>query len=127
MGVAVLLGAAAWGGSLQTQARPVVPAGPPDAPRTFQGTGTLKTEAFHLRGGSYRVQWEAAVPASDSECPYAVALANAATGAQRDVLVMVRPKAPAQRGSSAAHGIPAGDYYLNVASSCAWSVTLAPP
>jgi hypothetical protein len=128
--VAVLIAVAVLGGAYGWQHQDAVPSGPPDQPRTFTGTGMSKTASFHLRGGSYRVQWEASptsapVPGADPSCFHAILLDHANGGSVAQQLAVLTVRTPGQQGESAAH-VPAGDYALTLQSNCTWRVTVSP-
>jgi hypothetical protein len=123
--IAVVLGGAYW-----WQHQAAVLSGPPDQPRTFTGTGMSKTASFHLRGGSYRVQWEASptsapAPGAEPSCFHAILLDHANGGGLAQQLVLLTVRTPGQQGESAAH-VSAGEYALTLQSNCTWRVTLSP-
>lgn len=96
-----------------------------EQPRTLTGHGQQNSDAFPLAGGAYRVSWQA-TPQPDGTCMHAAFLKPASNeGGQ--MLWHVTDYRQIPGGETMLHGVAAGDYYLQVVSSCpSWNVTISP-
>jgi hypothetical protein len=103
---------------------------PPEQPVTVQGTGTLSTRAFPLRGGTYTVTWTAqdSTPGDHVGCFHGARLGSADTGDvlyQDDLGSGLVPSDGSTGGETQLYQVPAGSYYVKADSGCLWTITIA--
>jgi len=98
------------------------------------GIGSQSTDPFYLAGGTYRSDWAAwgeapeYPPCTHSAELMAVDPANAGTslGHVTDLAKLVQVPATGASDAIYVYNVKPGDYYLDVASACAWQIALSP-
>lgn len=91
---------------------------------TFRGgNGPLNTDSFALAAGNYTARWAVTDPLGD--CTLTVYLNSSTDTAYYHTTVFQAHPLSGQTASNNLYNIPAGQYYLEVHSSCsAWTITL---
>jgi hypothetical protein len=105
-----------------------------DAPIILTGLRSQTTDLFYLAGGTYRSDWSAwgeapeYPPCTHSAELMAIDPANAETslGHVTDLAKLVHVPATGASAGSYVYNVKPGDYYLDVASACAWQIALSP-
>lgn len=91
---------------------------------TITGSGIEKSASYAM-SGDYIVNWTA-TPSSDSGCYHGANLESVqATHFEMLVNEMIS-NGLQKSGNTHIYALPAGDYYINAASGCAWSFTFTP-
>jgi len=114
------------------QATAIVPSA--ETPVVLAGIGSQTTNAFYLAGGTYRSDWSAwgehpdYPPCTHSAELLAVDPANAETslGHVSDLADLAHIPATGASYTIYIYNIKSGDYYLDVASECAWQIAISP-
>jgi hypothetical protein len=123
-----------FGSALKSPAPPTPVATVVDAPVILTGVGSQTTHPFHLAGGTYHGIWSAwgqapeYPPCTHSVELLAVGTANTAgsNGHVSDLAKLVSVPATGASQNRDIVGVKAGDYYLDIASACAWQIALTP-
>lgn len=106
---------------LNTTARPTTAgAGGEGLPGEFFGEGRGQTPSFTLKGGDYRVDWQAFNPnTSGVPCYFAPALQGAgfANVAGLDIDTT-------KQDTANVHGLEAGTWYFDVITGCNWTLRI---
>lgn len=93
-------------------------------PVTRTGSGIMASAPFALAGGDYRADWTAQAD-SHVGCFHAATLRAVSGNRSAGTIVMdTFDDAAPHAGSAYAYGVPAGQYYVDASSGCAWTVTL---
>ena len=103
-------------------------------PIILAGLGSQTTDPFYLAGGTYRSDWSAwgehpdYPPCTHSAELLAVDPANAETslGHVSDLADLAHIPATGASYTIYIYNIKSGDYYLDVASECAWQIAISP-
>jgi hypothetical protein len=100
-----------------------------EQPVTFSGTGKTQTKPFSLRGGNYVSAWGAHDPASHLAmgCFHTGFLESAdpSISVMLDLGTKIILPGRSASGTAPLPGLKAGHYYLDMASGCAWTVTIS--
>jgi hypothetical protein len=98
---------------------------PTETSLSFGGTSEHNTPAFHLNGGSYVVSWTASnADNQPNGCYHAAYLAAPDGGARLPITGRLIPGNASD--STTLYGVPAGEHYVEIISSCTWRVTVTP-
>jgi hypothetical protein len=98
---------------------------PVEQPQSFRGSGINQTATFTLAGGDYAIDWTAR-PATHMGCYHGGSLDHSDGRSEDLVWNDATESAAAISGTKHLHAIPAGAYYFDMSSGCAWSMTVRP-
>jgi hypothetical protein len=93
----------------------------------FSGSSVMKTDLFELKRGNYRITWTAHDPQPDLNvgCYFAGFLRG--QDASNPVFEAVGNELVkgSSSGTTNAYGVAAGRYYLDMSSTCQWTVKIS--
>lgn len=93
---------------------------PENLPPKFSGSGQGQTDSFHLNGGDYKVDWTAHNPNTTGvPCYFAPAITGSGFSDVAGLDIAADSSATANL-----HGLAAGDWYFDVITGCAWTLTI---
>ncbi|HVA86912.1 MAG TPA: hypothetical protein VNF73_11435 [Candidatus Saccharimonadales bacterium] len=104
-------------------ATPSTPA--PTAAARLRGHGSQDTSRFRLTVGSYRVAWTISSSSSNG-CIQIAALRTANGKVNKEVASASLPGMGSKKGVDSIGITTAGTYYLSVASTCRWAISILP-
>jgi hypothetical protein len=122
--------------ALATQASPTTTSLPATAissatnPVTISGQGTMNTKPFDLAAGNYTVDWTAKDNQGSGRvgCFHGASLKPVTPGRSFSESLGSGQVGASQTatGQTQIYGVPAGQYYVDTTSGCAWTITLTP-
>ncbi len=100
---------------------------PESGPLTHLGSGSGRTQSFHLRSGLYAISWEAR-PALPSGIGCSVRGSLQTTDRRQVNSAFEGQVVPGENlftGVESRYTVSSGEYVLDISSDCVWSVTVS--
>ncbi len=101
-----------------------------EEPVKLDGERAQNTRPFDLRGGTYRVEWEAKLPkAEERSCRGTMVLHRTEGRRMVDILYSVMLRRDGDRsasGETMLYSVASGQHYLDAIGECEWRVTISP-